>query len=79
MNEEKRKRIFAARRAGTSPDVAEKMREADATVIWSGVCRRCKQPVKGTLEECRTHRCADSPILPTLDQTGVDPDGAQSC
>jgi hypothetical protein len=67
MNEEKRKHIFAGRRAGMSPDAKEKLSAKETALTWSGICRRCHTKIKGTIEECRAHKCADNPILPTVD------------
>lgn len=65
--DEARKRVFVGRRAGMSPEKREEMEKAAAAAEWHGVCRRCKAQIKGTLEECRAHKCADNPILPTVD------------
>ena len=69
MNErdEARKRIFVGRRAGMSPEKREEVEKETAEAIWHGTCRRCKAVIKGTLEECRAHKCTDNPILPTVD------------
>jgi len=50
--------VAVGRQFGASPGARERMQEADQEAIWTGACRHCAIPLKGTLKQLREHRCS---------------------
>jgi len=51
-------RIAFGRRHGASPEARARMEQANAEASdWRTVCRRCKEPLKGSLAQLKEHRC----------------------